>query len=695
MKPLLFLLSYIVFAVAVYGQRLNVWAFSDSTGVDFTGGQPVSFKSGINTEEGCASICDAAGQLLFYTDGTRIWNRSHQLMPNAANIIDLVDPNGQPTTSSTTQSSLIVPMPDSAHKYYVFSLTASEDILDDTVQGVPVFKRGRLYYSVVNMNLDGGSGDVDIAQKAVFLDSSLSEGLGGVVGDRCNIWVVTRSYIDFRFKAFQITATGVDRLPVVSGNALPFNPNITASQGSIAFSWNRKKLAITHILRIVGSVNQPSFLELYDFDLISGVVSNRILLDTTTSSKIYGVCFSPNSTKLYSSAMYSIFQYDLSLGTPSAVFVGSPLHEISSLQLAPDQKIYFRSDAATLGAIDSPDKAFPDCEFNPNAAPLTPNSNATISLGLPNVVPELIKDTIHNRFKVTLCRGTTRTLKISDLDAWDIVWNDSIASPQREVLLPGVYMVQYHTAPCVFHTDTFDVVAVDASVSLGNDTVTCGEPVLLQVPLEDAFYQWPDGSRENSYKVTQTGTYWITVIKDNCVDADTINVTIKRLQQDQPEDKIICNGETIRLEVFPPDGATVQWSTGSNTSGINVTKGGSYSVVIIDTPCVFNTTINVTEQYCSCNISVPSAFSPNNDGKNDLFRAVLPLGCPVKGYTMQVYNRWGEEVYKNMGFIENYGWDGTIKGEPAENGVYMYMITLSAGMDLLQKSFKGDITLIR
>jgi gliding motility-associated-like protein len=88
-------------------------------------------------------------------------------------------------------------------------------------------------------------------------------------------------------------------------------------------------------------------------------------------------------------------------------------------------------------------------------------------------------------------------------------------------------------------------------------------------------------------------------------------------------------------------------------------------------------------------ILIPGAFTPNNDGKNDIFR--IPPGSAFTLTQFSVYNRWGHEIFKTMNI--NEGWNGTSKGIRSPVGSYVYLITgkTTKGNILL----KGTIVLIR
>lgn len=125
----------------------NNWVFGDSAGLSFNTGEPVSFESSMLTFEACASISDSTGNLLFYTNGEKVWNKNHELMQNG----DSLHLGGLTLFGSNyTQGVIILPYPENENLYYIFYLT-------DYV--VPEDNFG-IEYSIVDMELDGGLGAV-------------------------------------------------------------------------------------------------------------------------------------------------------------------------------------------------------------------------------------------------------------------------------------------------------------------------------------------------------------------------------------------------------------------------------------------------------------------------------------------------------------------------------------------------------
>ena len=155
MRVIVILLSFIVvFTAEISAQnQANWWFFGAYAGLNFnsmsTGANPIPTavnNGAMRTTEGCASISDASGNLLFYTDGITVWDSRHQTMPNGTGLMG----NG-----SSTQSGVIVPDPVNKKKYFVF--TADHG-------GAGIIHRG-LRYSVVDMSLNSGFGDVATASK--------------------------------------------------------------------------------------------------------------------------------------------------------------------------------------------------------------------------------------------------------------------------------------------------------------------------------------------------------------------------------------------------------------------------------------------------------------------------------------------------------------------------------------------------
>ncbi|HNL06203.1 MAG TPA: gliding motility-associated C-terminal domain-containing protein, partial [Chitinophagales bacterium] len=88
---------------------------------------------------------------------------------------------------------------------------------------------------------------------------------------------------------------------------------------------------------------------------------------------------------------------------------------------------------------------------------------------------------------------------------------------------------------------------------------------------------------------------------------------------------------------------------------------------------------------------LPNAFSPNNDGFNDVLRATYSY--PISAFYLAIYNRWGEKVFESHDV--GAAWDGTYKGQAVPVGVYAYYVLYSVAGESEAKPLKGNITVVR
>lgn len=360
----------------------NIWYFGNNAGLDFNTSPPTPLTNGaLNTSEGCATICDASGSLLFYTDGITVWDRTHTQMPNGFGLL------GDP---SSAQSGVIIPQPGNDSIYYLFT--------------TPSYQNASIgfCYSIVNMNLNGGLGDVVSSSKNIQLFSPSSEKLAATY--HCNhkdIWVVGRSNQDFY--SYLITPIGISVTPVITSGIT--NPSLPYPYG-MKCSPDGKK--------IVGSYYSANLSELYDFDINTGLLSNPITLPL--SNQDYGAEFSPDGTKLYISVCIprQIMQYDLTAANipGSAINVGSTGGTYAgALQLGTDGKIYIAEiNAGTVAVINNPNVLGTGCNLQAGAVSL---GGRTCQYGFPTIMSSFFSPPPAEKTVVTCSNytwhGTTYT----------------------------------------------------------------------------------------------------------------------------------------------------------------------------------------------------------------------------------------------------------------------------------------------
>ena len=380
-------LSFIVQTPVVFGQlQNNNWVFGYGARVNFSGPIPVgSSNAAINSNESTASVSDpTTGQLLFYTDGRTVWNANNQVMPNGANLLGGL-------VNSCTQGALIVPFPEDSRRYYLFTLEELE-----ALTSFPVVDNG-LRYSVVDMTLNGGLGDVQVATLNTQLATDLTEKLIVISSsDIQGFWVIAHKKNANQFLAWKIDACGISTQPVVS----TVGSNFASVPIGATEAWSGAMDASPDGTRIGMPVDWSDRIEFFDFNKTTGIVSNPLTVNVTDDStpgflRKYGACFSPDGSKFYYTNFNSVYQLNLSTYTSAAIassntFIYSPVLEpngypSAQIEQAPNNKLYVAiGNAGRLDEISNPNSLGLGCAYANNAVSL---GSATCQLGLPAQVP--------------------------------------------------------------------------------------------------------------------------------------------------------------------------------------------------------------------------------------------------------------------------------------------------------------------
>ncbi len=590
---------FLLYGLSAFGQgENNVWAFGFKGGLDFNGSAVAAYRTEIggigffNNMEACAAVSDATGQLLFYTDGSRVWDRMHNLMLGGGTL------HGWPlsyVTESAQHGAQIVPVIGEEGKYYIFSLTEFER--HATGNG------GHLFYSVVDMSLNGGLGDIDLTRKWVFLDSNLTEKMIAVPGNNCNIWLLVHDLDTNLFKAYEISAGGINDTPVPSytgvmgslpgtaGNTTTFR-NRWWVVGQMTVSPDRTRIAAAYLA--------AAHAEVFDFDPSTGQVSNAFVLDTmlqlTQGNSFSGVAFSGDNSKLYVSGIREvnntgtdsryIYQYDmLAAGGTAGIRASKTLVGNcginSHLRRGPDGKIYFLYTRQTdsLGVIEAPDLPVPACQYRARALVLLPGSYSTFTLGNNYVMPIVTKFRSHSR-EVVLCEADSAVLT-ADPAAQGYLWEDGSTGISRTVYAPGMYTVEYYDECHRPYTDTI-IVRIQRNPLAGPDGYSCPEHadgILWMTPSDTTTYTytWTDGGgiilRETESRDGDTlndlkpGGYRVWVRAPGGCDTVYVLWVLPHPAADASffTEGLVCKGESLLFE-SADSSVTWQWVFGDGQS---------------------------------------------------------------------------------------------------------------------------------
>ncbi len=497
----------------------NIWTFGYRTGLNFNSGSPVTLPplSLPANGTGSASVCDTSGNLLFYTNGHKIWDKNNQLLPNGDTIFPVV---GRLSPYSGTQGALIVPVLTNPNQYYVFSQEAYSNSANDPAVC-------RLWYSVVDMTLNNGLGDVVPGKRSIIMDSALNGTMIAVKGEECNIWVLTHEINSNIFKAYNVTATGIASEPVIS---------TVGTLVGTAYKWARMRISPNgKKLGLISSGNGGGItgagVELYDFNPATGTLSNVMYIDQIGGS---GIEFSPDNSKLYITGVvpvtytYSLFQFDVTQTTAAAIKNSRQVilnTQWLDLRLAPDGKIYHIINGTNMGVINSPNLAGTACNYVPNVITSTASVNSFGSYFPSEYIKGTPADTLLATTLDTFVCPDFGTLTLSAAAGSSAnLWDDGSRESTRIITEPGTYYVYSAVDFCTNRIDTFTVSTFEEA-----DPVITVNGFVLGTTASYSAYQWflnnveIPGATNSTLTVTENGDYTVAVTTENgCKDTSDI-----------------------------------------------------------------------------------------------------------------------------------------------------------------------------
>jgi Secretion system C-terminal sorting domain len=360
-------------------KRDNIWLFGygtpDSeppfgwTTLDFSNNPPdiIYQHRYIPLFQENASICDKNGNLLFYTNGIKIGNADNQLMVNGGGLNPGIWTGEYPDGLPMSQGALALPVPGSDSLYVLI-----HGLLDVWVNasGQSDIGMTRLYYSLIDMSKANGKGAV-VEKNVEILADTLVKGKITAVrhGNGRDWWIVIPEHNTNCYYRFLLTPDGLlDPQKQCVGNP------VKRGLGQAVFSPDGEKYARNDL---IGGLFGVDWLNIYDIDRCTGLLSNQYQIAYADSALSGGVAFSPNSRFLYVPHYRFVFQFDLQAqDIPAskdtvAVYDGftapaPPFYTLFYLaQLAPDGKIYICSPNGSnyLHVINNPDLKGDSCDL--------------------------------------------------------------------------------------------------------------------------------------------------------------------------------------------------------------------------------------------------------------------------------------------------------------------------------------------
>ncbi len=600
MKKIIFILLVTLFSLNLSAQFANNWKLGNGLGLSFNTATPSLISSPIasNHVDNTSTISDLSGNLLFYTNGYTVWNKNDVIMSNGSGLI------GDYTAG---QCALIVPIPCNANKYVIFHTTMFSN-------------PGNLSYSVVDITLNSGLGDVVVGQKNISLGTGWTEKICAYYSSSANCyWVLAHKWMSDQFVAFKVDATSIATTSVVSSIGSIHSCGSVGGahdgMGQLTISPDGSK--------VVNAVTCQDKFEFFDFNLATGVLSNSISIPGNTGNA-WGTAFSPDSKKVYVSSIFgsSIFQYDISVFTNTAIaasltnihntFAGG--YNFGYMELGPDGKVYIpRPNTNFISVVNSPNLSGSACNYSFNAVPT----------------------------------GSVQSL-----------W--------------GTSRIAYNIPTSSTVTPTF-------SLTVFTNSATCnglsnGSAAVFPNPPGSYSYSWAPGTNTTSFNNNlAAGIHSVTVSNGNCgsitstvsvIEPQPLNINVDPLQ--------ICTGGQGALNATAVGGTpayTYSWSTGATGSGIIVAPpvNTTYTLYVTDgNGCIGSTVTTVTVTDCTAiqqhEIENATSVYPNPFSEIIYIKSQSPIDELI------VTNVLGEVVKKTK-FT-----NGSFNGQELSNGIYFLQI---------------------
>lgn len=331
--------------------------------------------------------------------------------------------------------------------------------------------------------------------------------------------------------------------------------------------------------------------------------------------------------------------------------------------------------------------------------PPTVSLNVTIT---PNTIP-----TFSFGNSLAICAGgTVPTLPTTSDNGVTGTWNPAIVNNQSS----GTYQFTPAAGVCALpfnYTVTVSPIVVPR-FNIGTLMSVCigtVPPTLLPTSTNGITGTWSPAVIDPAV----TGTYTFTPAAGQCASPTAFIYEVNAVPTvSSHTDTTVKAGDIVSAFNFTATpGSVVRWTNNNATIGLAASGTGivpSFTAINENTFPVFGTvtltpanngclgttqTYKITVLPLSKDLYVPNVFSPNNDGKNDIFYV---YGNYISKIELQIFNQWGQHITTITD--KNQGWDGKFKGNPQPVGVYVYVLKVEM-QDKREINMKGSITLVR
>lgn len=640
----------------LFSQKINnTWFFGNQSGLNFNTIPPTPLVNqvilGDEPPYYTSSISDKDGILLFYTSGNKIWNALNKEMPQIA--------NRWPWLPEDNVLPLICPYPGNDSLYYLFTVGKGDGN-----------NHRKFLYLTINIKANNNLGGIVYPQPSTninyftVLASNASMMLAGTA--HCNqrdSWIVTIA--DGVIKSFLVSSSETNQTPVISTLAIQ-QSMLENGYSNMKFSANSEKLVIP-----VVSKNE---ILIYDFNNQTGVFSNPLLLHLPTKELLEDVELSASGNKLY----YGSYENQID----GIDYTGVELHNIYQLNIEAGSASSIENSRYTMNA-------YPDRGGCPRSCYI---------------------------IKRTLQLGPDGKIYISLRDLGNIPLDKSInviEYPDKNKT-EAFYHNDYITLKNVYKFINVSYIR-SGSFSTKENGIQTRKKICLGLPTEFSLLytkidsvKWDFGDPESgtgnysvafapSHNYITIGVYTVkAIIYKSC----TVDTAITQISIDPDpivripsfiKDTIICSGNVLKIDAVTKSATAYLWGDGLIYSYRVIKESGNFLVRAYNACSIDQKSFTVKFEECTCDVYIPSAFTPNHDGLNDDFKPIT--GCFAKDYTFIVFNSYGNIIFSTSEL--NKGWNGQYKNMEMQSGVFVWMLQYRNpnNNEIIKK--EGTVTLIR
>ena len=366
----IYTICFILLTLSLFAQPIaySNWAIGNDGGLKFQNGVLTQFSSQMACQDMGSTISDGSGNLLFYCNGTTVYNKNHAVMANGSGLLGDI---------TGGHAALILQQSETKY-YYIFTIDKYAD-------------SDGLRYHIVDIAANGGLGEV--ITKNVILLNPASEKIAAVWNSNQNCYkIITHKWGNNEFHVFELNGMGLNTTPVISAVG-PDHQNGVYGQshdalGQMSISPDGSKVAL--------ALCYSAMYQLYNFDINTGVLSNPVSFGNFSFA--WGIDFSPNSQFVYFTrwTQHKVYQADISSGVSSTIDAsivevgtvpGGGQYSVGYVSRTPDNRIFIaKYGYDDLATISNPNLAGIACSYN-DAGVLLQYGSSTAGLSVSAVFP--------------------------------------------------------------------------------------------------------------------------------------------------------------------------------------------------------------------------------------------------------------------------------------------------------------------